>query len=313
MSKSMLFIVLPFFMWLTPVEAVMKFEPGHYYAHTDPSNLNPISLRLQEDSRWRGAILNVQWRDIESAGGDRNWSVIDNAIALVEQTGDYFGVQLMDREFSSSLTCSQIPVVPDDMIPWGQTELKRDGTGCVARIWTQGVMDRWIALASDFMARYDDHPTVVLVMLEETAIASIREDPDFTEQGYVDQLVRFHTEVGAASDHIALNQSMNFMPGAEVSLRQIADAQVLTGNGSVGTGDINNDDYWAGVNGEIDPVPGYVVIPEYKDSLGNAFLGHQAQVESGDTPDIINIVVDEMGARYKAGIIPCVERSQLAH
>jgi len=272
----------------------VKWHPGHYFIETN-GHVPSVISRLQEKSEWSGAFVKVYWRQIEVSRGVYDWSLVDALIEAVELTGDKLGVNFGDRVWGS--TCEITPVVPDDMIAWGQWPLRSDGTGCIARIHDPAVIERQIEVISAFMERYDANGSVIEIGMSETSVAFLKADPTYTDALLIAGYKDLHSAVGAVSDHTVFTQSMNFISGDDVTLGEIADVIEATGNGAIGTGDIETCAYDQTCTTRVRP--GYVVIEDRQEELGISLGGEFTGIISSGIEGVLDLSVDVFGANIK--------------
>jgi len=214
-----------------------KHHPGHYLALYGYEKQSAMS-----DADYpgvRGINKRYTWHSLEPALGEYDFSQIESDLAVAASQGLQLVVMVEDKSFRNDP-----PPTPEYL--WGEqyTRLTRNN-GYTAVRYDPYVIERFSALLAALGERFDSHPNLEGVALQESALGfvqSIQEETGYTPERYRDALIEI---VQNAADSFPTSQVfwyMNFLSGKQAYLADVAEAVAPAGV-LMGGPDILPDDH----------------------------------------------------------------------
>jgi len=155
-----------------------KWAPGHYFEVKDGGDGQKALKRALDTPKSAGALIRVQWRQIETRPGVFDMSIIADSLALARAAGKKLGIALEDKGFNVEDE-DEARCVPDDMLTdarySGGQEVTSQHSGqfaCNPKRAVPAVGERWAALLKAVGQRFDADPTLVMVQNTESALNS---------------------------------------------------------------------------------------------------------------------------------------------
>jgi len=185
------------------VQPVKKHNPGHYLALYGYEKQSAMY-----DAAWpgvRGINKRYTWHSLEPALGVYDFSQIESDLAVAASQGLQLVVMVEDKSFRNDP-----PPTPEYL--WGEqyTRLTRNN-GYTAVRYEPYVIERFTALLSALGERFDSHPNLEGVALQESAIGfvqSILDETGYTPEKYRDALIEV---VLSAADSFPTSQVFWYM------------------------------------------------------------------------------------------------------
>jgi len=217
---------------------------------TKDGSFNNSVLELASDPLVKGITLRIPWHQIEVAEGVYDFSIIDEGIALAESVGAKVGLIIQTQTWGSGsnkdpYTAGPPKYIVDDYQTYGgapgEGGLERSRNHpdeFRTRRWDDEVVKKMQDMLTAVIEEYDQHESVLWFSGAETALNVDINNTDYDVDKFVDKLIETIEVMDAAADRLALNQSMNFIPGGtNEHLRKVYDAAVEHGV-SVGSPDL---------------------------------------------------------------------------
>lgn len=196
---------------VAPTANPLKWHPGYYVFESNYSVYNATRLNeILALPNCKGYKFRVQWSDLETSRGVYSWALIDNLLSVIRPTGKQLIVELISNSFSST---NPIPsyLATEPNAGGGWYVKTSPSTGYQAKVYLKAVMDRVIAFGAAFGARYDNDPRVEgLVMLPESSLPQGSTQGDYTDSGYLAQLLRIIGSIPASFSHTNVWIGANF-------------------------------------------------------------------------------------------------------
>jgi hypothetical protein len=197
-----------------------KFNPGHYLQFG--KEVNPNNLRRSiENPGVAGALTKVSWATLEPRENQYDFSIIDNYLETLGGSDKQLIVLIFDR---GSNTPSYIHN------RGGTMKQQRGHEDVTLRIWEPWVMDRYLALVSEFAERYDDHPNFEGVMTWES-IVGVTNGGGYSCDRLQAQLLRRTREAQGFFNHTVFWSSLTYGCTKEIGIQNNVDAMKEFGGG----------------------------------------------------------------------------------
>jgi hypothetical protein len=226
-----------------------KWEPGNYlllYAgdsndlSADAATLTSRCNEVGAESSVSGMMIRVPWDELESTQGNYDFSPIDTLLTCMGGHEKYLWLLILDRYFGAGPTFN-CPV-PTYVRNLGGTDngCMETNTGSMAALHRTAIMDRQIALFDAICEYYEDEPYFHGFYPEESAPAQgqVGAPGDFTNSGYVAQLIRRDEATALACVKSLYMSSINFPTNDTLMIDMVSSAH------AAGIG-IGGPDVWA--------------------------------------------------------------------
>lgn len=203
-------------------EAQRKFHPGHYVA------VGRIEARNLRAAAATPGISGVQrryrWAQLEPEQGRYDLSAIVHDLRIASAAGVQLVAMIEDKTFDGT--------VPTPAYLRDDGHTLHGPRGGIAARWDPVVVDRFTKLMAAIGASFDCHPHFEGVALQETALsldpATLRA-AGYSADKYRDALIRILRATAAGVPRSRVFWYMNFLPGNQGYLDDIALAVVGTG------------------------------------------------------------------------------------
>lgn len=202
-------------------ESQRKFHPGHYVAIGRAELRKGVSTALGEGVE--GIQLRYRWADLEPKKGQYDFSAISRDLDIVAQAGLQFVVLLEDKTFRDEW--------PTPAYLHEEYTL-RGKRGYTAKRWDPYVIERLERLVTRLGTQFDCHPNFEGIGLQETALGVAPEElaaNGYTPEKYRDALVRVLRSAASSVPRSRVFWYMNFLPGNQAYIGDIANAVVGRG------------------------------------------------------------------------------------
>jgi hypothetical protein len=194
----------------------LKFHPGHYAALNRGDDAGILQALLQTGIR--GIQKRYTWAQLETAPNRYDFSAIEADLAAASGLGLQLVAFIEDKSFTGE---KPTPAYLHD----GFTLAHHDDRGWIAKRWDPFVVERFARLLSALGARFDPHPGFEGIALQESALslsALTLRTQDYSARAYRDALVDTLLAARRAMPHSQVFWYMNFLPGGQVLLVDIA-------------------------------------------------------------------------------------------
>lgn len=206
-----------------PVPAAQrKFHPGHYVA---VGRVEAGNLRFAAATPGiSGVQRRYRWAQLEPEQGRYDLTAIAQDLRIASAAGVQLVAMVEDKTFDGT-------VPTPGYLQDGEHTL-RGPRGSVAARWNPLVVDRFTQLIAAIGARFDCDPSFEGIALQETALSL---DPGtlrtagYSAEKYRDSLIRILRGAAAGVPRSRVFWYMNFLPGNQGYLDDIALAVVGTG------------------------------------------------------------------------------------
>ena len=280
-------------------------NPGHYLLVHQGAPQSRYDV-IKNNPDFLGVQVRYSWRELEPSKGNYDFSRIESDLAYLVAMGKKLVVQFQDREFkctASALACADVPryIVTDPEYTGGVVRGK-NGKGWYPKIWNANVVKRYNAIFAALGARFDGHPDLEAINLEETAFpydcaASLY---DYDTDRYLDGLKSITSALASAFPNKAVIRYMNHFPCRPnyETLNELAGTVISAGAG-LGGPDVKIDQ--PGLTAGA-----YRIVKERKDQTFSGYAVQWADYEwtnprTGRTQtaeEILRFARDELGVNY---------------
>ncbi len=203
-------------------EAARKFNAGHYVAvgRAETPSLKAAARTPGID----GVQRRYRWAQLEPSPGVYDFAAISRDLEVMASAGVQLVAMIEDKTFDGTIP------TPADLHDDAQT--LQGPRGYVATRWDPVVVDRLARLVSALGEQFDCHPNFEGVAFQESALsldpATLRE-AGYTPEKYRDALIRLLRAADASLPRSRVFWYMNFLPGNQGYLDDIAAAVLGTG------------------------------------------------------------------------------------
>lgn len=200
--------------------AARKYHPGHYVDLLRYQVLSDAGRFLIPSLKpgVAGVQTRYLWRDLEPRPGEYDFSRIESDLKVLADKHKQLIVVVADKSFKSELP------VPDYLA--GHALPNRKG-GYTVRRWDRYVVERWVRLVQALGARFDANPNFEGVGTEESS-PSLDDERlkanGYTADAYRDALIEMLQRTAEALPRSRVFWYMNFMPGNQKYIAQVAAA-----------------------------------------------------------------------------------------
>ena len=201
--------------------AIRKYNPGHYVdllryqVFSDPDRYLIPSLRQGV----AGVQVRYLWRDLENEPGVYDFSKLEAQLELVAKQQKQLILVVADKTFFKKK--QPVPVYLE-----GHTSPNRKGGYSLHR-WNPYVVERWVKLMQALGERFDSHPHFEGVATEESAPGmddKYLKKSEYTPDKYRDALIEMLKRTAEAMPSSRVFWYMNFLPGQQKYIGEIAEA-----------------------------------------------------------------------------------------
>lgn len=209
----------------------LDWHPGHYVTtsgnNITTSAIDTVVNYVNARSYLKGVVIRPFWRQLETAKGVYDFSLIDHALSTLG-AGKYFWLQIQTAIFNKA------GAGPEDLLPaylctptydGGAYD---DGTDVKTKLWNASVMDRKIALIQALAAEYNTVENFEGIITGETAMSLANNEgtSNYTAAGLATQLQRLFPASRAAFTRKQLLSYVNYISGSgsEAYFQPILDA-----------------------------------------------------------------------------------------
>jgi hypothetical protein len=203
-------------------EADRKFTPGHYVAvgRAETPSLKTAAKTAGID----GVQRRYRWVQLEPAPGVYDFAAISRDLEVMAGAGVQLVAMIEDKTFDGTIP------TPTDLQDGPRT--LRGSRGYVANRWDPVVIERLVRLVDALGEQFDCHPNFEGIAFQESALSldqATLSEAGYTPEKYRDALIRL---LRAADDSVPRSRVfwyMNFLPGNQGYLDDIAASVLSTG------------------------------------------------------------------------------------
>jgi hypothetical protein len=201
-------------------EAERKFHPGHYVSIGRAALRKGVSTAFGEGVR--GIQLRYRWADLEPRQDRYDFSAVARDLDVASKANLQFVAMIEDKTFEDE---SPLPAyLQDRTVPGmrGHTTIR----------WDPYVVERMSKLVQAFGRQFDCHPNLEGIAFQETAPSverSLLGRSGYTPEKYRDALVTNLRNASASLPRSRIFWYMNFLPGNQGYIGDIAQQLVGTG------------------------------------------------------------------------------------
>jgi hypothetical protein len=203
-------------------EAQRKFHPGHYVSIGKPQARNGFGAALSDGIV--GVQLRYRWADLEPSEGRYDFSAVARDLETIASSGLQFVAFIEDKSFSDD--------PPTPVYLRAKYTLPNRQRGYTALRWDPYVNDRLKQLIARLGAQFDCDPHFEGVALQESA-PSLDDDAlaanGYSPEKYRDALISLLHSAAAGVPRSRVFWYMNFLPGNQKYIGEIASAVIGTG------------------------------------------------------------------------------------
>jgi hypothetical protein len=201
-----------------PVETpALKYHPGHYIAMNGFDGQDAMLLAVQPGVR--GAHKRYPWRELEPEPGVYDFSIVAADLQLMADHGMQLVVMIEDKTFTDAR--------PTPPYLWETHTLPNNAGGHTAKRWDPYVVERLSRLLAELGARFDEHPALEGIALQESAMSlsqDVKNAHGYTPEAYRDALIEILSNARAAMPRSQVFWYMNFLDGGQAYIGEIAAA-----------------------------------------------------------------------------------------
>ncbi len=197
--------------------AARKYNPGHYIAMNGFDGQSAMLLAVQPGVR--GIHKRYLWKDLEPALGTYDFSAIAADLQLMADHGMQLVVMIEDKTFTDTR--------PTPPYLWEAHTLPNSGGGYTAKRWDPYVIERLSRLIDQLGSRFDEHPNLEGMALQETALSlaqGVKTAHGYTPEAYRDALISVLLNARAALPGSQVFWYMNFLDERQAYIGEIAAA-----------------------------------------------------------------------------------------
>lgn len=281
-----------------PQLAAKKWEPGNYLLlfagdsndlSADAATLDSRCDEVGAESSVSGMMIRVPWDELESTQGAYDFSPIDTLLDCMEGHGKYLWLLMLDRYFGSgpAFDCP----VPTYVRNLGGTDngCMETNLGSMAALHRSAIMDRQIALFEAICEHYEDEPYFHGFYPEESAPSqgTVGAPGDFTNSGYIGQLVRRDAEVALSCIKTLYMTSVNFPTVDQLMIDMVSGAH------AAGIG-IGGPDVWPNMAATRaqSVYSGAVGGIDYRGDMPAGFMAQPAGIDDQTDEEIYEVAHD---------------------
>lgn len=205
-----------------PAEAQRKFHPGHYVAIGKAVMNKDLAEVLSRGIV--GVQLRYQWGDLEPSEGHYNFAPIARDLDAADKAGVQLVAMIVDKSFKDEQP------LPDYL--QAKFALRNRTGGYTAARWDPYVNERLRQLVTALGSTFDCDPHFEGVAFQETSPGvddEVLEASGYTPEKYRDALVSLLRSASSSLPRSRVFWYMNFMPGQQRYLADIASAVIGTG------------------------------------------------------------------------------------
>ena len=203
-------------------ESQRKFHPGHYVAIGRSEDKSDLARVLGK------GVIGVQrryrWAELEPAEDQYQFSAIARDLETAQSSGTQLVVMIVDKSFKDDFPTP-------DYLKAKYTMQSRHG-GYTAARWDPYVNDRFKKLVDKLGAQFDCDPRFEGVAFQESSPSLDEAELDasgYTPEKYRDALIGLLRSAAASLPRSRVFWYMNFLPGNQKYIGEIASAVVGTG------------------------------------------------------------------------------------
>jgi hypothetical protein len=217
----------------------IKWHPGHYVWMSGPgfpANVQASTYALLDstakDTNLAGIQVMFKWADLEGAkAGDYSagFAMVDALLAKMasEPNPKHLMISVTERSFGTASGAAPVGLLPQYIInmPNGDVVAPAGATwagalNAIARLDNPAVIDRLIALAQAYGARYNSNPLVEMYgPMGESAISG---NAGINASAFVTQMERLYAATAAAWPNTLMRWHLNFAPADSADQEMLA-------------------------------------------------------------------------------------------
>lgn len=218
-----------------PPTAQRKFNPGHYISVNRWDDQGHMIEALKPGVT--GLQKRYTWRSVEPTINNYDFSEVKSDLDLLASQGSRMIVFLEDKSFNG-----KFPTPP--YLQNNHTLANRNG-GYTAKRWHPYVIERFKALVAALGSRFDSHPAFEGVAIQESSLSlnqNVLDANGYTPEFYRDALIEVLTSARASCPTSQVFWYMNFLPGNQSYIANIANA-IATSDIAMGGPDVLPDEH----------------------------------------------------------------------
>lgn len=196
-----------------PVGSPKKWYPGHYVMAGDGKNQG--LSKWFRNHHFVGMQAYFDWGDLESSPGKYNFSAIERVLNQLKGTKMKLSMKIRYKTFNKHArrgSCAPKYIHSMNGVDTGPKHRRK----CIARIYIPEVKRAFIQLGKALGAKYDKHPALASVVVEETAGPG-NGHRAFSPQAYLDALQDSLKGLRDAFPTTVVLQQANYFPGKKAS------------------------------------------------------------------------------------------------
>lgn len=204
-------------------ESERKYHPGHYVTIGRHELRSGVNVNAVLGEGVTGIQLRYRWSDLERERDRYDFTQIRRDLDTVAKNGLQLVAVIEDKSFNGEMPT---PAYLQD----GYT--LRGKRGYTAKRWDPFVVDRMGRLVAALGAEFDCHPNLEGIAFQETALSvddSVLHANGYTPQAYRDALQRQLRAATASLPRSRVFWYMNFLPGQQEYIGEIAAGLVGSG------------------------------------------------------------------------------------
>ena len=204
-------------------ESERKFHPGHYVTSGRAELRSGVNVNAVVGQGVTGVQMRYRWGDLEREEGHYDFSPIERDLERVSRAGLQLVAVIEDKSFNGE--------VPTPAYLHGKHTL-RGKRGFTALRWDPVVVDHMSKLVAELGRQVDCHPNFEGIAFQETALSlddSVLYSSGYTPEKYRDALQRLLRSASDALPRSRVFWYMNFLPGQQEYIAEIAKSMVGRG------------------------------------------------------------------------------------
>jgi hypothetical protein len=204
-------------------DAERKFHPGHYVTIGRQELRSGVNVNAVLGPGVTGVQMRYAWADLEPEQGRYDFSQIERGLATVQRAGLQLVALIQDKSFNQEIPT---PAYLQDR------HTLRGKRGYTAVRWDPVVMERMERLVAALGKAFDCQANFEGIAFQETALsldeATLRQS-GYTPEKYRDAIERTLTAATRSLPRSRVFWYMNFLPGQQQYIAEIADRVAGTG------------------------------------------------------------------------------------
>ncbi|HBE02982.1 MAG: hypothetical protein A2096_01170 [Spirochaetes bacterium GWF1_41_5] len=187
---------------------VQKFHPGHWVLHPTKNSTNVI-YKIKNLDYITGVLIPVDWKILEPAENQYNFSFISNAGQVCKSMGKRLMIRLNERDFNTTIPASQPQYIIDNDGVLIVNEA--DNARVIPRLWTPYVMSRFIKLITKLGTAFDADSNFEGIIFPETSLGFKDPPHGFNTRIMIDKWKELFSASRMAFPNSVIMQNANYL------------------------------------------------------------------------------------------------------